>query len=158
MQFTHFVFLNFEFFYFQIQYSDIGLLWSKITIFMIGIALKQHLHAKYGWNNPNWGRLGLKNLELYLLTFLSARKFIAHTTIRLHVMGSNLILNWFFFWNACTMSSITINSNWHYQKTANYDGMIPLNRSNNAKINESLLNILCSSLVKMVSDWENNFM
>ena len=26
------------------------------------------------------------------------------------------------------------------------------NRSNNTKINESLLNILCSSLVKMVSD------
>ena len=33
-----------------------------------------------------------------------------------------------------------------------------LNRSNNAKINESLHNILCSSLVKMVSDSENNFM
>ena len=32
------------------------------------------------------------------------------------------------------------------------------NRSNNAKINESLLNILCSSLVKMVSDRKNNFL
>ena len=32
------------------------------------------------------------------------------------------------------------------------------NRSNNAQINESLLKIVCSSLVKMVSGWDDNFM
>ena len=46
----------FEFWiYFIFKYSDIGLLWSKITIFMIGITLKLILHIKYGWNNPEAG-------------------------------------------------------------------------------------------------------
>ena len=52
VQFTNFGFLNFFFF----KISDIGLLWSKITIFIIEIALKLLLHTKYGWNNPNWDR------------------------------------------------------------------------------------------------------
>ena len=33
--------------------GDIALLWSKITIFIIEITLKQLLLTKYGWNNPN---------------------------------------------------------------------------------------------------------
>ena len=59
VQFTNFGFLDFQFFIFKI--SDIGLLWSKITIFIIEISLKLHLHTKYGWNNPNSCRLSLKS-------------------------------------------------------------------------------------------------
>ena len=49
------------FYFFIFKYSDIGLVWSKITIFIIEITLKLLVHKKYGWNNPNWGRLGQKN-------------------------------------------------------------------------------------------------
>ena len=49
--------------------SDIALLWSQITIFIIEITLKQLLHKKYGWNNPNLGRLGLKSPKLHFLVF-----------------------------------------------------------------------------------------
>ena len=94
VQFTNFGFLNFRFFYFQ--NSDIGLLWSKITIFIIEIYLKLHLHTKYGWNNPNWGRLGLKSLKLHFLSFLAAQKLVAHTNIQIHVTGSIFIVNVFF--------------------------------------------------------------
>ena len=38
----------FEFFIFK--YSDIGLLWSQIIIFIIEITLKLPLHKKYWWN------------------------------------------------------------------------------------------------------------
>ena len=38
--------------YFIFKISDIGLLWSEITIFIIEITLKLS-HTKYGWNNTN---------------------------------------------------------------------------------------------------------
>ena len=60
-------FINF-FFIFKI--SQIS---SKITIFIIEISLKQHLHTKYGRNNPNSRRLGLKSPKFYFLPFLVAR-------------------------------------------------------------------------------------
>ena len=44
-----------------------GLLWSKITIFVIEITLKLVLDTKYGLNNPNWRRLGLKSPKLHFL-------------------------------------------------------------------------------------------
>ena len=88
----------FEFFIFK--YSDIGLLWSKITIFIIGITIKLLLHTKYGWNNPNWGRLGLKNPKLHFLAISASSKFIAYTNIQVHVTRSIFIVNWFFL-NAC---------------------------------------------------------
>ena len=47
VEFTNFGFLNFRYFIFK--YSDIGLLWSQITIFIIEIILKLLLHKKYGW-------------------------------------------------------------------------------------------------------------
>ena len=73
----------FEFSIFVI--SDIGLLWSKMTIFIIEISLKLHLHTKYGWNNPNSGRLGLKSPKFKFLPFLAVQKFIAYANIQIHV-------------------------------------------------------------------------
>ena len=55
--------------------SAIALLWSQIIIFIIEITLKQLLHKKYGWNNPNWGRLGLKSPKLHFLVFWQLKKF-----------------------------------------------------------------------------------
>ena len=49
--------------------SDVALLWSQITIFIIEITLKQLLHKKHERNNPNWGRLGLKSPKLHFLVF-----------------------------------------------------------------------------------------
>ena len=99
----------FEFWiYFIFKYSDIGLLWSKITIFMIGITLKLILHTKYRWNNPETG-WAWKVQNITFLPFL-ALKFIAYTNIQIHVTGS----------------SITINNNWNYQKTADYCRTVPL--------------------------------
>ena len=76
--------------------SDIDSLWSKITIFIIEISLKLHLHTKYGWNNPNSLRLGLESPKFHFLAFLAAQKFIAHTNIHIHVTGSIFSVNWFF--------------------------------------------------------------
>ena len=78
--------------------SDIGLLWSKITIFIIKISLKVYLQIKYGWNNPNSHRLGLKNPKFYFLLFLAVQKFIAQTNIKIHITGSIFIINWFFLY------------------------------------------------------------
>ena len=72
----------FDFLFFKI--SDIGLLWSKTTIFIIEITLKLLLHTKYGWNNLNWGRLGLKSPKLYLFAISGSSKFIAYTNIQIH--------------------------------------------------------------------------
>ena len=65
-------FTNLGFFIFK--YSDIGLLWSKITIFIIEITLKRLLHKKYGWNKPNWGRLGLKCRKLHFFAISGSSK------------------------------------------------------------------------------------
>ena len=80
--------------------SDIGLLWSKITIFIIEISLELLLHKKYGWNNPNWGRLGLKSPNLHFFAISGSSKFIAYTNIQIYVTGSIFIGFFFFFWNA----------------------------------------------------------
>ena len=95
MQFTNFVFLNFWVLFFQ--KCDIGLLWSKITIFIIEITIKLLLHTKYGWNNPNWGRLSLKNSKLHFFTISGSSKFIAYTNIQIHVTHSIISVNWFFW-------------------------------------------------------------
>ena len=107
MQFT-----NFNFFYFQILH--IGLLWSKITSFIIQISLKLHLHTS-GWNNPNWGRLGLKSPKFQFFLFLTAQKFIANTNIQIHFTLS-IFTAIFFVKMLVTMPSIRINDNWNYQK------------------------------------------
>ena len=80
--------------------SDIGLHCSKITIFIIEIALELLLHTKYGWNNPNWGRLGLKSLNLHFFAISGSSKFIAYTNIQIYVTGSIFIVIIFFFLNA----------------------------------------------------------
>ena len=101
VQCTNYGFLNFQD-YFNFKISDIGLLWSKITIFIIEISLKLQLHTKYGWNNPNSCRLGLKSLKLHFL-FLTVQKFITHTNIQIHVKYkymSNTFNHNFFFRNA----------------------------------------------------------
>ena len=103
-----------------------GLLWSKITIFIIEISLKLHLQTKYGWNNPNWGRLGLKSRKLHFFAISGSLKFIAYTNIQIHVTGSIFILIWFFFKMLVTMSSIRLNNNWKVQKTPFYGSTIPL--------------------------------
>ena len=94
VQFTNFVFLNFRFLVFQKH--DIGLLWSKITIFIIEITVKLLLHTKYGWNNPNWGRLSLKNSKLHFFAISGSSKFITCTNIQIHVTRPIIIVNWFF--------------------------------------------------------------
>ena len=68
----------------------------KITIFILEISLKLHLHTKYGWNNPNSRRFGLESPKLHFLPFLAARKFIAHNNIQIHVTSWFFIVNWFF--------------------------------------------------------------
>ena len=96
VQFRNDGFLNFWFFVVCFKISQIGLFWSKITIFIIEISLKQHLHTKYWWNNPNSRRLGLKSQKRNFLLFLAAPKFIAHTNIQIHVTGLIFIIHWFF--------------------------------------------------------------
>ena len=103
----------FDFLFFKIR--QIGLFWSKITIFIIEISVKLHLHIKNGWNNRNSHRLGLKSLKLNFLPFLAAQKIIVHTNIQIHITGSIFIVNLYFF-ILVTMSSIRINNNWNYQK------------------------------------------
>ena len=109
-KFWIFEFLIFCFF----KISDIGLLWSKITIFIIEITLNRLLHIKYGWNNPNWGRFPLKSPKLYFLAISGSSKFIAYTNIQVHVTCSIFIV--IFFKMLVTMSSIRINHNWNYPK------------------------------------------
>ena len=94
VQFTNFGF--FIFYFFILKFSDIGLFWSKITIFIIEIYLKLHLHTKYGWNNPNSCRLDLKCKKFHFLPFPAAQKIITYTNIQIHVTCSIFIVNWFF--------------------------------------------------------------
>ena len=89
--------MDFWIIYFLVfKISQIGLFSSKITIFIIEIFLKLHLHTKYGWNNRNSRRLSLKRQSLNFLLFLAAQKFIAHTNIQIHVTGSIFIMTRFF--------------------------------------------------------------
>ena len=97
--------------------SDIGLLWSKITILIIEITLELLLHTKYGWNTPNWGRLGLKSPKLHFFAISGSSKFIAYTNIQIYFTGSIM---------HATMYSITVNNYWKIQKTLIYGSTIPL--------------------------------
>ena len=91
--------------------SDIGLLWSKITIFIIEITLELLLPTKYGWNNPNWGRLGLKSPKLHFFGISGSLKLIAYTNIQIYVTGSIfIVIIILFFLMHATMSSITVNN------------------------------------------------
>ena len=90
-------YLIFEFLIFFSKNCDIGLLWSKITIFMIEITRKLLLLTKYGWNNPSWGRFCLKSpKKLHFFAISDSSKFIAYTDIQIHVAGSIFIVIWFF--------------------------------------------------------------
>ena len=73
--------------------SDIALLWSQITIFIIEITLKQLLHKKYGWNNPNWGGWAWK-VQSFTFWSSGSSKFIK---IQIYVTGSIFIRIRFFF-------------------------------------------------------------
>ena len=96
--------------------SDIALLLSKITIFIIEITLKQLLLTKYGWNNPNWGRLGLKSQKTSLFGLLAAQNSSHIQTFKYMSRAQFLSELDFFFEILVTMSSITINNHWNYQK------------------------------------------
>ena len=112
-------------FFFSSKMSDIGLLWSKITIFIIEITLKQLLLTKYGWNN--WGRLGLKNPKLHFFDISGSSKFIVNINVQINVTHSIFIrFRFFFIEMLVTMSSITINNYWNYEQTANYRRTFPL--------------------------------
>ena len=76
VQFSNFGFLNSRFFYFQIKRYWLTLI--KNSIFIVEITLKLLLHTKYGWNNPNWGRLGLKSEKLHFFAISGSSKFISH--------------------------------------------------------------------------------
>ena len=97
--------------------GDIGLLWSQIDIFIIEITLKQLLLTKYGWNNPNWGRLGLKSPRFNFFAISGSSKFIAYTNIQIYVTGSIFIGIRYFFEMLVTMSSITMNNYWNDQNS-----------------------------------------
>ena len=103
----------FDFFIFK--YSNIGLIWSQITIFVIEITLKRLLLTKYGWNNPNWGRLCLKNPKRQFFDISGSSKFILNINLQINVTRSIFSVNCFFFLEMLlTMSSIRINNNWKY--------------------------------------------
>ena len=106
-------------FFFIFKYSDIGLLWYKITIFIIEITIILFFHRKYGSNNPYCGRLGLKSQNLHFT------KFIAYTNIEIHVTGS---LFGIFFFMLVTTSSTTITNNWNLKKSANYRRTVSLKK------------------------------
>ena len=118
---------NLQIFDLFFKVTDIGLLWSKITIFIIEITIKLCLHRKYGWNNPNWGRLGLKNPNLHFFAISGCSKFIAYTNVQIHVTCWMFIIIFFFLEILVMMSSIKINNNWNYQKMQILDDTIPLN-------------------------------
>ena len=63
----------------------------KLPFFFIEITLKL-LHTKYGWINPNWGRLGLKSPKLHFFAISGSSKFIAYTNIQIYVTGSIFII------------------------------------------------------------------
>ena len=100
------------------KYSDIGFLWSQITIFIIEITLKLLLHKKYRWNNPNWSRLGLKNPKLHFFDISGSSKLIVNINVQINVTRSIFSVNCFFFFEMpLIMSSIRINNNWYYKKS-----------------------------------------
>ena len=121
-------FAKFQIFnFFIFKYSDIGLLWSKITIFIIEKSLKLHYIQNTGWDNPNSHRLGLKSPKFHFLPFLGAQKFIAYTNIQIHVTCSIFIVNCFLFLEMLvSMSSIRSNNNWNYQKMIITASTVPL--------------------------------
>ena len=92
---------KFQIFYFIFfKMSNIGLLWSKITIFIFEITLKQLLLKKYGWNNPNWGRLGMKKSKTSLFGLLAAQNS-SHTQTFKYMSRAQFSSELDFFWNAC---------------------------------------------------------
>ena len=100
-------FKNYRFLFFKI--SKICSFWSKITIFIIEISLKLLLRIKYGWNNPDSHRLGLKNQKWQ-------PKNSSHTQTFKYI--SQAQFSWYTdFWGEMLliMSSIRINNNWNYQ-------------------------------------------
>ena len=121
-------FTNFGFFIFK--YNDIGLLWSKITIFFMEITLKLFLHTKYGRNNPNWGRLGLKNSKLHFFDISRSSKFIVNINVQLNVTHSIFIINRFFFWNARNNVLYQNQEQLKLPKSANYRCTVPLKKTN----------------------------
>ena len=98
--------------------SDIALLWSLITIFIIEITLKQFLHKQYGWNNPNWGRLGLKSPKLHFLVFWQLKIHRIYKKFKYMSRAQ-------FFEMLVTMSSITINNYWNSKKLLIYTQRSP---------------------------------
>ena len=111
--------------FFICKISNIGLLSSKIIIFIIEISLKLRLQTKYGWNEHNSRRLRLKSPKFNFLSFLAAEKFIPHTNIQIHVKGSIFILIWFFL-NARNNVSIRTNNNRKVQTLLITESTIPL--------------------------------
>ena len=90
----------------------IGLLWSKIAIFIIEITLEllyiQNIDeitlTEAGWA---W------KIQNFIFAISGSSKFIAYTNIQIYVMGSIFIVIIFFFEMHATMSSITINNCWN---------------------------------------------
>ena len=96
VQFNEFFYIwIFDFFIFK--YRDIGLLSSKITIFIIEITLKLLLQKKYGWNNPNWGGLGRKCPKLHIFAISGSSKIITYTNIQILCHAFNFHSKLIFF-------------------------------------------------------------
>ena len=67
--------------YFIFKISQIGLLWSKITIFISEITLKLVLDIKYRWNNPEAG-WAWKVQNFTFLPFLAAQNSLHTQTFK----------------------------------------------------------------------------
>ena len=109
--------------------SQIGIFWSKITIFSIEISLKLPFHTKYGWNKPNSCRLGLKSPKLKILLFFAVQILLHAQTFKYMSRAPFSSYIDFFFEMFITISSIRINNNWNDKKKAHHQGSIHIRLS-----------------------------
>ena len=116
-------FLNLNFFYFQnLQY---WLTFIENNYFYHWNFSKTDLHTKYGWNNPNWGRLGLKSQKLHFFAISGSSKIHRTQNIQIHVTGFIFIVNRFFL-NASNNVLCQNKYQLKSPKTANYGRTVAL--------------------------------
>ena len=129
-----------DFFIFQI--SDIGLLWSKIALFIIEISLKLHTftfiivdeitqtHTGWAW----------KVLNFIFCHFWELKNLLQHKhSNSCHALNFHRKL--IFFKTFIRMVSIRINNNWNYPKTSNYRRTVPLRQ---LTITQATYSVPCS--------------
>ena len=108
------------------------------------------------WNNPNWGRLGLKSPRFHFFGISGSSKFIAYTNIQIYVTGSIfIVIN--FFLNARNNVLITINNYCKVQKMPIYGSTIPLRIELEVEIGCSVVGALVGEMrcvrVDVFAEW-----